>query len=116
MAEPVTGPADIIIVNATILPMGGRAAIQNGMLKISGNSITELGPANRLDLPTGKKCIDARGGVVMPGFVNCHTHIASNMLLRGLLEDVQLFEWLSTMCGRGIGVFRPRRGRGDNHC
>jgi 5-methylthioadenosine/S-adenosylhomocysteine deaminase len=33
----------------------------------------------------------------MPGFVNCHTHIASNMLLRGLLEDVQLFEWLSTM-------------------
>ena len=97
MAEPVTGPADIIIVNATILPMGGRAAIQNGMLKISDNSITELGPANRLDLPTGKKRIDARGGVVMPGFINCHTHIASNMLLRGLLEDMQLFEWLSTM-------------------
>src|SRR6516162_299150 len=97
MAEPVTGPADIIIVNATILPMGGRAAIQNGMLKISDNSITELGPANRLDLPTGKKRSDARGGVVMPGFINCHTHIASNMLLRGLLEEVQLFEWLSTM-------------------
>ena len=90
MAEPVTGPADIVIVNATILPMGGGATIENGMLKISGDSITELGPANSFDVSTGKRRIDAKGAVVMPGFVNCHTHIASNMLLRGLLEDVQL--------------------------
>ena len=33
----------------------------------------------------------------MPGFCDSHTHIASNLLLRGLLEDVRLFEWLSTM-------------------
>ena len=45
MAEPVTGPADIIIVNATILPMGGGATVQNGVLKICGDRITELGPA-----------------------------------------------------------------------
>ena len=97
MAEPATRPADIVIVNATILPMGGGATIQNGVLKISGNSITDLGPATGLDNSTAKKRIDANGAVVMPGFVNCHTHIASNMLLRGLLEDVQLFEWLNTM-------------------
>ena len=90
-------PADIIIVNATILPMGGAATIRNGVLKITGDSITGLGPANSFDISAGKKRIDAAGAVVMPGFVNCHTHIASNMLLRGLLEDVQLFEWLSTM-------------------
>ena len=35
----------------------------------------------------------------MLGFVDSHMHIASNMLLRGLLEDVELFEWLATMCG-----------------
>jgi 5-methylthioadenosine/S-adenosylhomocysteine deaminase len=33
----------------------------------------------------------------MPGFVNSHTHIASNLLLRGLLEDVHIFEWLKAM-------------------
>ena len=90
-------PADIIIINATILPMGGEATIRNGVLTISGDSITGLGPANSFDISTGKKRIDAAGAVVMPGFVNCHTHIASNMLLRGFLEDVQLFEWLNTM-------------------
>ncbi len=97
MSELAAGPADIVIVDATILPMGGAATIPNGALKINGDSITALGPSNSFDISAAKKRIDARGAVVMPGFVNCHTHIASNMLLRGLLEDVQLFEWLNTM-------------------
>jgi hypothetical protein len=59
MAESVTGPTDIVIGNATILPMGGGATIENGMLKISGDSITELGPANSFDVSTGKRRIDA---------------------------------------------------------
>lgn len=86
---------DIAIVNATILPMGGAPMIEHGVLTITGDSITALGQG----IPTAgaRKVIDARGRVVMPGFVNCHTHIASNLLLRGLLEDVQLFEWLGTM-------------------
>ena len=91
------GPLDIAIVNATILPMGGAPRIERGSLTIRGNAIAALGAAEAVDVAGAAKTIDARGRVVMPGFVNCHTHIASNMLLRGLLEDVQLFEWLSTM-------------------
>lgn len=88
---------DIAIINATILPMGGAAEIENGSLTIAGDRITGVGPAANVSTDGAAKVIDARGRVVMPGFVNCHTHIASNMLLRGLLEDVQLFEWLGTM-------------------
>lgn len=93
----MTDIADIAIVNATILPMGGGAKIENGALTITGSTITALGPADSVDVTAATKRIDAKGGVAMPGFVNCHTHIASNMLLRGLLEDVQLFQWLGTM-------------------
>ncbi len=88
---------DLAIVNATILPMGGVAQIDRGALTIAGDRILAVGPADQVSTAGAAKVIDARGRVVMPGFVNCHTHIASNMLLRGLLEDVQLFEWLSTM-------------------
>lgn len=88
---------DLAIVNATILPMGGAAEIDRGALTIAGGRILAVGPADQVSTAGAAKVIDARGRVVMPGFVNCHTHIASNMLLRGLLEDVQLFEWLSTM-------------------
>ena len=90
------GP-DIAIVNAVVLPMGGAAKIARGAVTIQGNAILEVGAADIVKTDGAKKIIDANGRVVMPGFVNSHTHIASNMLLRGLLEDVQLFEWLSTM-------------------
>ncbi|TYC59005.1 amidohydrolase [Rhodobacterales bacterium] len=77
--------------------MGGGAMIEQGTITLSGDTILAVGPAAAVDVAGAKKVIDARGRIVMPGFVNCHTHIASNMLLRGLLEDVQLFEWLQTM-------------------
>jgi 5-methylthioadenosine/S-adenosylhomocysteine deaminase len=96
MSSDMSKP-DIAIVNATILPMGGSPKIEKGSLTIGGDTITALGPSSNIDVSTAKKRIDAEGRVVMPGLVNCHTHIASNMLLRGLLEDVQLFEWLGTM-------------------
>lgn len=96
MTRPADG-ADIAIVNATVLPMGGAEKIERGSVTIRGNAIDAVGAASAVKTDGAKKIIDANGRVVMPGFVNSHTHIASNMLLRGLLEDVQLFEWLSTM-------------------
>lgn len=96
MTRPADGP-DIAIVNATVLPMGGAGKIERGSVTIRGNAIEAVGAASAVKTDGAKKIIDANGRVVMPGFVNSHTHIASNMLLRGLLEDVQLFEWLSTM-------------------
>jgi len=96
MTRPADGP-DIAIVNATILPMGGAQKIERGSVTIRGNAIEAVGVAGAVKADGARKIIDANGRVVMPGFVNSHTHIASNMLLRGLLEDVQLFEWLSTM-------------------
>jgi 5-methylthioadenosine/S-adenosylhomocysteine deaminase len=87
---------DIAIVNGTVLPMGGRSDIESGIVAITGNSIAAVGDS-RTDVSGAKKIIDARGAVVMPGFANSHTHVASNLLLRGLLEDVLLFEWLQIM-------------------
>ena len=41
----------------------------------------------------GTEVIDADGGVVMPGLVNAHTHVAMT-LMRGVVEDRPLEEWL----------------------
>ena len=76
--------------------MGGRPDITGGTVTITGNSISAVGDGS-VDTVGARKVIDARGSVVMPGFANSHTHVASNLLLRGLLEDVLLFEWLQTM-------------------
>jgi 5-methylthioadenosine/S-adenosylhomocysteine deaminase len=93
---PEVAPTDIAIVNGTVMPMGGAPPIAGGTVMISGRTIAAVGPAGA-DTARAAKVIDATDCVVMPGFANCHTHIASNQLLRGLLDDVRIFEWLKAM-------------------
>lgn len=93
----ITKPVDIAIVNGYLMPMNNRPPIAGGSLTISDGRIHQLGTSEEVDVRNAKRVIDARGGAIMPGLINSHTHNASNMLLRSLLEDVELFEWLETM-------------------
>ena len=61
MAEPVTGPADIIIVNATILPMGGGRQYRMVCWKSAATGSPNSDLQAVFDVSTGKKRIDARG-------------------------------------------------------
>ena len=95
LTEPMQ--ADIAITHAYVLPMNGQQPIQNGTVLIKGQKISAIGTSETLGNWQASRVIDVAGNVVMPGFVNCHTHIASNILLRGLNEDAKLFEWLQFM-------------------
>lgn len=85
MSDRVT--ADLVIDNAaqvvTCDPRrsdGGRlGVIQRGAVAARGERIVWVGPAQRLGAEvtptTGARRIDARGRVVLPGFVDSHTHL-----------------------------------------
>lgn len=47
--------------------------IKNGAIAIRGGKIIFVGSSKKIKFPA-KKIIDAKGKVVMPGFVDCHTH------------------------------------------
>ncbi len=85
--------ADLIIKNGTILTMDSKNSIlENGFLAIRGDSISDIGTG---EIPSIKatKIIDAKGGLVLPGLVNGHTHAAMT-LFRGLADDLPLMQWL----------------------
>ena len=85
---------DIIIKNGTIMALDSKNSIfENGFLCIRGDSISKIGTGNPASIKT-KKIIDARGGLILPGLVNCHTHAAMS-LFRGLADDLPLMEWLN---------------------
>ena len=85
--------ADILIHNGTILTMDGQnTIINNGMVVVSGNTISYVGK-NKKDSITAKKDLDAQGGLILPGLINSHTHAAMS-LFRGLADDLPLMEWL----------------------
>jgi len=87
---------DTIIHNGTIVTVNrdfdilndGLICIKNGKIEIVSSR-----PANYI--PSGAKdIIDAKGGIIMPGLVNTHTHLPMT-LLRGIADDLPLFDWLN---------------------
>jgi len=60
-------------------PVFGRAMktvdrILLASVLIDGDRIAWFGPEDGLDAPSGCESMDARGGCVLPGLIDCHTH------------------------------------------
>ena len=60
-------------------PVRGRSmrdvkVIESAALLIDGEHIAWFGPQAELDEPAGAESIDACGGCVVPGLIDCHTH------------------------------------------
>jgi len=60
------------IVDATIYPVSS-VPIENGILLISGGKILQVG--ENVTIPQGATVIDAKGKMILPGFVDAHTHV-----------------------------------------
>src|SRR6266566_2182138 len=91
---------DLLITGGTIVTMdSNRRILEDGFLAVRGDEIVAIGSgpsAARHFAPKGmvvKQKIDARGKLILPGFINGHTHVPMT-LLRGLRDDVTLDEWL----------------------
>ena len=86
---------DLLINGGTIVTMDGdRLILEDGAVVVKGDVISAIG--FRTDLEKKyivDQTIDARGKLVLPGFINGHTHVPMT-LFRGLHDDVTLDEWL----------------------
>ena len=86
---------DLLITNGTIVTMDGdRRIIEHGQIAVRGDSIYAI--SDGLLFMKGviaKQTIDAKGALVLPGFVNGHTHVPMT-LFRGLCNDITLDDWL----------------------
>ena len=87
--------ADLLITGGTIVTMNGPRTIQeDGAIAIQGDTILAVGPRAEIAAHyQAPQTIDATGKLVLPGFVNGHTHVPMT-LMRGLHDDVTLHDWL----------------------
>lgn len=79
---------DTLIENGIILTVDGQDEVYNsGYVAIKGNQIFSVGPEIDVKKFKAATTIDARGGIVMPGLINTHTHIAMT-IFRSLADDM----------------------------
>src|SRR5512136_1834888 len=92
MASPA-----LLIENGTVFTGGSRPEILTGRsVLIEDGWITRIGPARAFRDFTGRR-IDASGKVVLPGWINAHTHFYSTFA-RGLTK--------TKPAGNFVGVLR----------
>jgi imidazolonepropionase-like amidohydrolase len=72
-ANPPDAPAVILIQNATVLTVS-HGTIEHGAILIKDGKIAEVGQS--IKAPKDAQVIDAAGQFVMPGIIDCHSHIA----------------------------------------
>ena len=82
----------LLLRNGLILTMNDRLDIVEGDVSIRGGRIASIGSniSGQHD-----RTIDARGGYILPGFIQTHIHLCQT-LFRGYADDLRLMDWLRT--------------------
>lgn len=98
---------DTLFSNVTIVTMDEDLRVLfSAFLGVTNGKISYLSRKAPEDQP--KKIINGEGMVLMPGLINCHTHLAMSPL-RGYADDCELSVWLNDH------IF-PREDRLDGRC
>ncbi|MET8472675.1 amidohydrolase [Streptomyces sp. NPDC006422] len=86
---------DLLVHGGTVLTVDDASTVlADGAVAVRDGRIVAVGPAEELRARhTATESIDASGGLVLPGLINTHTHLAMT-LLRGTADDVTLQEFL----------------------
>ena len=89
---------DILITGGWVLPLDEKnEVIYPGSVAINKGKIMAMGPTDSLDpFYCPHKIIVAKDHVIMPGLINAHGH-ASNSLVRGLGDSLELQKWISNL-------------------
>lgn len=105
--------ANMVITGGTVLTMdSGRRVIADGAVAIVGDRIAAVGNAAEITSQyEADKVIHAGGKLIMPGFVNPHTHVLQVLLRGGLSQDRELYGFLFNVLFPGLSQYSPDNAR-----
>src|SRR5258705_2425528 len=68
---------DLIVTHGLLVTMNGaRNIYDDGAVAIKGDAIVAVGPQSEIEVKyAASQTIDAKGNLVLPGFINAHTHV-----------------------------------------
>jgi len=82
-----------LIKNGYLITVDASDTCGEGCVLVENDTIAYAGPEENAPQVKADRVIDAKGGIIMPGFVNTHTHVPMTMM-RGYADDLSLMDWL----------------------
>ena len=105
--------AEILVEAPYLIPMDGRRVVRDGAVYAEGDTIVAAGKREevRKSALRPEHRIRVERGVILPGLVNLHVHLAQ-ALIRGVVpDDVELIPWLRDWVWPLQGVYDQGDGR-----
>ena len=102
----VAAAPPIVIQNATILTV--TKGTLNGSVLIRDGKIAEVG--EKIMIPSDAKVIDASGQYVMPGIIDCHSHIAADSINEGSVSVSSMVGIEDVLNPDDIAIYRALGG------
>lgn len=101
-----SGVAPILIKNAKILTV--TKGTLEGAVLIRDGKIAEIGP--NVAAPANAQIVDAGGQFLMPGIIDCHSHIATEAINEGTVTVSSMVGIEDTVNPEDIGIYRALAG------
>ncbi|HYL86012.1 MAG TPA: amidohydrolase family protein [Candidatus Angelobacter sp.] len=106
-ATPPEASPVILIQNATILTVS-HGAIEHGSILIKDGKIVEVGQS--IKAPKDAQIIDAAGQFVIPGIIDCHSHIAAESINEGSVSVSSMVTMEEVLDPDDIDIYRDLAG------
>jgi imidazolonepropionase-like amidohydrolase len=106
-ATPPDAPGVIVIQNATILTVS-HGTIEHGSILIKDGKIAEVGQS--VKAPKDAQVIDAAGRFVIPGIIDCHSHIAAESINEGSVSVSSMVNMAEILNPEDIDIYRDLAG------
>lgn len=68
---------NLLLQNAHVVDVRGGRVLPNHSLLIDGTRIAAMAPSHEIAAAPGTKVLDLAGHTVLPGFIDCHAHLAA---------------------------------------
>ncbi|MGH2358587.1 MAG: amidohydrolase [Candidatus Limnocylindria bacterium] len=100
------GRPDLLITGAHVVTVDAERRVLNpGYVAVSGHDIESVGLQSDCPYQDAEHVTNAAGKVLLPGFINAHTHALHSLMRGGLSDDRVLYDWLLNVVRPGLSVY-----------